>query len=115
MSLLFDENISRNLVGLLALEFPGSVHVATLDMLETPDIDLWNYAAVRGLCVVTKDDDFRQRALLVGPPPKVIWFSVGNASTKLVAGILNSRADAIRLFLNDPEAGLFILTRLADH
>ncbi|MFN7614479.1 MAG: DUF5615 family PIN-like protein, partial [Phycisphaerae bacterium] len=95
--------------------FPGSVHVDYLGMLVSRDSDVLNYAAVHGLCVVTKDDDFRQRALLVGPPPKVIWLSVGNASTKLVAGILNSRADAIRLFLNDPEAGLFILTRLADH
>lgn len=34
--------------------------------------------------VVSKDSDFRQLAFLFGPPPKVMWLRVGNASTARV-------------------------------
>jgi predicted nuclease of predicted toxin-antitoxin system len=36
-----------------------------------------------------EDKDFRQRAFLFGPPPKVIWLDVGNAGT-------NAREDILR-------------------
>lgn len=76
MKLLFDENLSPRLVELLATEFPQSVHVETLGMRGTTDAALWEYAKNHGFAIVSKDNDFRQRAFVHGAPPKDIWLSI---------------------------------------
>ncbi len=74
MKLLFDENLSPRLVELLATEFPQSVHVETLGMCGTTDAELWEYAKTHEFAIVSKDNDFRQRAFVHGAPPKVIGY-----------------------------------------
>ena len=44
MKLLFDENLSRKLVARLAELYPESVHVAEVDLLESPDREIWEFA-----------------------------------------------------------------------
>jgi len=100
MKLLFDENLSPKLIELLAVEFPDSIHVETLNMRGTADATLWEYAKKYGLTIVSKDNDFRQRAFVHGAPPKVIWLSVGNAGTLYVAEFLRTFADRIKSFTN---------------
>jgi predicted nuclease of predicted toxin-antitoxin system len=39
----------------------------------------------------------------------VVWLSVGNAGTEIIARLLCARVDALREFLASPEAGLFVL------
>lgn len=41
----------------------------------------WDYAGFHGFVIVSKDNDFRQLSFLKGPPPKVVWLSIGNAGT----------------------------------
>lgn len=72
MSLLFDQNLSRRLVTLLASEYPGSKHVGGAGLLSADDMTVWRYASGMGLMIVSKDSDFRHMALVQGPPPKVI-------------------------------------------
>lgn len=50
-----------------------------------PDLQIWQYALEHGLTIVSKDNDFRQLSFLYGPPPKVIWLSVGNAGTDIIS------------------------------
>lgn len=109
MSLLFDQNLSRRLVGLLAAEYPGSDHVESVGLLGADDLTLWNFAAGRGLVVVSKDSDFRHLALLHGPPPKVIWLRVGNGSTGVVAALLRARLADVQAFAADPALALLVL------
>jgi predicted nuclease of predicted toxin-antitoxin system len=59
--------------------------------------------------IVSKDNDFRQLSFLYGPPPKVVWLSVGNAGTELIVSLLRARVDVLREFLASPEEGLFVL------
>jgi len=61
MTLLFDQNLSRRLVGLLATEYPGSEHVEHAGLLGADDLNVCQYAARRGLTVVSKDSDFMAR------------------------------------------------------
>ena len=68
--LLFDQNLSYKLCETLAKEFPGCLHVRDARLSSADDAEVWNFAAASGLIVVSKDQDFRQRALLFGPPPK---------------------------------------------
>src|SRR5260370_3391040 len=109
MSLLFDQNLSRRLVALLAVEGPGAEHVEGAGLLGADDLTVWNYASGRGLMVVSKDSDFRHLALLRGPPPKVVWLRVGNGPTAAVATLLRARAADVQAFAADPTSSLLVL------
>ena len=90
MKLLFDENLSPRLVELLAADFPGCTHIELLGMRGAADAAVWDYARENGYTIVSKDNDFRQRAFLHGPPPKVIWLSVGNSGTNRIATLMQA-------------------------
>ncbi len=112
MRLLFDQNLSRHLVGELALVFPESAHVGTLGLDTATDRDLWTYAGEHGYLIASKDSDFRQLAFLLGPPPKALWLRVGNRSTAAIAEILRSSADVIDRFASSEEEALLVLPHL---
>jgi predicted nuclease of predicted toxin-antitoxin system len=111
MKLLFDENLSHRLIDLLADEFPGSAHPRQLGMRGASDTALWEYAREKGFAIVSKDNDFRQRVFLDGPPPKVIWLSIGNAGTAAIADILRSRVAHIEDFDRSAQEGLLVIER----
>ena len=109
MSLLFDQNLSRRLVGLLAVEYPGSEHVEHAGLLGADDDTVWHYAAMHDLIVVSKDADFGHLASLRGPPPKVIWLRVGNGPTAAVAALLRGRVADVIAFAARPASSLLVL------
>lgn len=109
MRLLFDQNLSPRLVGLLAAEFPGSEHIRTPGLAAAPDPAIWAYAAANRFTVVSKDADFQQRALLLGHPPKVVWLRVGNGPTAAVVALLRSRRADLLAFAADPVASFLAL------
>jgi predicted nuclease of predicted toxin-antitoxin system len=110
VKLLFDENISQRLVALLENEFPESRHIEDVVDRGSTDTGIWEVAKARKLMVVSKDNDFRQRALLLGPPPKVIWLDLGNARTAAVANLLRSNVERIRTFSAEDDEGLLVLS-----
>lgn len=60
--------------------------------------------------IATKDGDFRQRAFVAGPPPKVLWLTVGNAGTDEIARLLASQHVEIERFAANYEQALLILS-----
>jgi predicted nuclease of predicted toxin-antitoxin system len=109
VKLLFDENLSPKLVGLLAADFPESRHLEHLGMRGAKDSAIWEHAARHGFTIVSKDDDFRQRAFLLGPPPKIVWLAVGNARTQDVAALLKQSVRQLEAFLATPDEGVLVL------
>lgn len=109
--LLFDQNLAPRLARDLADLFPGSAHVRHLHLHASSDEDIWARAATDQLVIVTKDDDFRQRSFLCGPPPKVIWVRLGNCRTADVAALLRAREADVRSFIDDPQLALLVLGR----
>ena len=109
MKLLFDENLSPKLVERLEEEVPGSLHVESTGPRGQADVHVWEYAARQGFTIVSKDNDFRQLSFLRGPPPKVIWLSVGNAGTEAIADLLLSRLSVVRSFQSNAEESLLVL------
>lgn len=109
MSLLFDQNLSRRLPTLLAVEFPGSEQVLVAGLAAADDRAVWAYAAARGLAVVSKDADFNLLSAALGPPPKVVWLRIGNGPTRAVETLLRTRAADVHAFLADPAAALLEL------
>jgi predicted nuclease of predicted toxin-antitoxin system len=57
------------------------IHVSEMDK-RMPDNEVWNFAREHGYTIITKDSDFSNRILLVGPPPKVIHIRFGNLRLK---------------------------------
>ena len=109
MRLLFDENLSSSLVERLAPDYPGSLHVRSVGLRGKPDVVIWDYAGQNNFLLVSKDNDFRQLSFLKGPPPKVIWLSVGNAGTVAIAWLLRDKLSNIEAFEADADAGLLPL------
>jgi predicted nuclease of predicted toxin-antitoxin system len=110
VKLLFDENVSPKLVGLLEEEYSGSAHVRDLGLRGAPDGRIWDHARENAFVIVSKDDDFRQRSFLQGAPPKVVWLHVGNAGTTPIAELLREQAPRLRRFEDEGESALLILS-----
>jgi predicted nuclease of predicted toxin-antitoxin system len=54
------------------------------------DTEIWNYASVHGLTIVTKDADFSHRAFLQAGGPHVIHVRVGNLKLQELHRYLSS-------------------------
>ncbi|MEN8182716.1 MAG: DUF5615 family PIN-like protein [Myxococcota bacterium] len=111
MKLLFDENLSPRLVGLLGDAYPGSTHVRDAGLTGAADDLIWEHARDHGYAIVSKDDDFRQRSFVEGAPPKVVWLQVGNAGTTAIAALLRETAGRLRAFEGEDESSLLIVRR----
>lgn len=109
MRLLLDQDLSPRLVHALADLHPGSLHVRDVGLAAAPDDEVWTYAAEHGLTIVSKDAEFRQRSFLSGPPPKVVWVSRGNCSTRDIETLLRARGDELAAFERDPDAAVLAL------
>lgn len=109
MKLLFDENLSRRLVPQLSDLFPGSAHLSTVDLLHSPDREIWKFAAAEGFCIVTADADFFELSGRFGPPPKVIWLRHCDYPTGVAERLLRRQAIRIGEFGRDAETGVLSL------
>ncbi|HEX4498081.1 MAG TPA: DUF5615 family PIN-like protein [Thermoanaerobaculia bacterium] len=109
MKLLFDENLSPRLVRRLSSLFPDSRHVDFVGLRGRADETVWDYAETHRFIIISKDNDFRQISFLKGPPPKVVWLSVGNADVRVIGELIQRSYDRIASFAADPEEGLLVL------
>ncbi|MBD2189057.1 DUF5615 family PIN-like protein [Pseudanabaena mucicola] len=96
MRLLFDQNLSRKLVGKLVDLFPNCSHVQFHDLADKTDTETWEFAKNNGFCIVTQDADFAERSRLYRSPPKVIWLRCGNVPTSQIEKILRSGVEVIQ-------------------
>ena len=110
MKLLFDENLSPQLVRLLHDLFPNSVHVRDVGLKAADDPVVWKYAQDNGLIICSKDSDMHQRSFVFGYPPKVVWVRLGNCSTSDVEHCLRRHFVAIEAFAADEHASFLALS-----
>lgn len=102
--LLLDENLTFRLLPGLQADYPGSCHVKDVNLLETDDALVWQWAQRNGFAILTQDADFEQMARLRGQPPKVIYLRFGNNSLLNTISQLRHHRDAIAAFLLHPTA-----------
>ena len=102
MKLLFDENLSPKLPGLLAALFPGSAHVREGGLLGRTDEEVWDYARANDFPIVSKDSDFQQRSLLDGHPPKFVWLRIGNCTRQQLIQLVTTHAEENQIFNSNP-------------
>lgn len=89
------------LPGLLADIFPDSAHVRAIGLRGADDRAIWAYAAAHGFVVVSKDDDFKELAVLQGAPPKLVMIALGNCATAEVESLLRGNVLALNRFAED--------------
>jgi predicted nuclease of predicted toxin-antitoxin system len=109
MKLLFDHNLSPQLVKRLADLFPDSNHVHLLGLSEVQDKIVREYARDNDFLIVTKDADFSDLCLLYGFPPKVVWIRRGNCKTSDIEKLLRDHFDDIQILLADEVMGVLTL------
>ena len=109
MKLLLDQNLSHRLVPVLSAAFPDSAHVRDLGLARARDRDVWDFARTNDFAILTKDSDFAHLSFLLGPPPKVIWVTVGNASTGRIGDVVSDQFHRIREFAADETAAILVL------
>ena len=109
MKLLLDQNLSPRLTKQLAEIYPGSTHVQSVGLDRASDETVWDYARQNDYLIVTKDSDFHERSILLGPPPKVVWIRRGNCSTQQIAQILCNHIADIQTLTSDDQATFLIV------
>jgi predicted nuclease of predicted toxin-antitoxin system len=55
MKPLFNENLSPKLPRLLAMQFPGSLHVRDCSLKGATDEESWEYAGAKPVCAAARD------------------------------------------------------------
>ena len=108
MKLLFDENLSPKLPKLVAAIYAGSQHVRELGLKGKADEEIWRFAGLQNFVIVSKDQDFYQRALFYGAPPKFIWLRLGNCTREDLLSVIQRHERDILAFETSPEAILIL-------
>lgn len=109
MKLLFDNNLSTKLPGLVIVEFPGSVHVSSVGLHRADDRSIWSYAKQHDFTILTKDKDFYYMSRAFGQPPKVVWILRGNMRNNDMIAMIQGRLNTIKQFLASDRALLPLL------
>lgn len=109
MKLLLDQNLSRKIVKQIEEIYPGSCHITLVMPENSADEQIWRYAEEQGCVIVTKDDDFEQKSVLLGHPPKVIWIRLGNCKTAEIVALLCRSQNIIIAFGDDAEKAILPL------
>jgi predicted nuclease of predicted toxin-antitoxin system len=111
MQLLFDQNLPPRLRYTLADVYPDSLHVRDVNLQNSDDSVIWEFARKNHFCIVSKDGDFQRRATLYGSPPKVVWLRVGNCAVTEIESLLLHRSSQIQDFIINTDKDLLIIDR----
>jgi predicted nuclease of predicted toxin-antitoxin system len=107
MKLLLDANISFRLIPDLKLHFQDCFHVDQIGLvIPAKDIEIWHYALLNHLLIITNDEDFLNLANVKGFPPKVILLRTGNQSNLYIKDLLIRHKQVIEDFLKLIETGV---------
>jgi predicted nuclease of predicted toxin-antitoxin system len=112
MKFLFDQNISHRILKLLPEKFKNSTHVKSENLINFPDMEIWEYAKKNDFIIVTQDSDFNELNYLHGFPPKIIWIRTGNLRTSAILNILVDHFNEIEKFVEDRNYGCFEIIRI---
>lgn len=106
--MLFDQNISFRIIKKFEDVFPEAKQVGQLNLYNSSDIEIWNFAKENDFSIVTFDSDFIDISALKGHPPKIVWLRYGNTSTENIAEALKKQHSIIIEFLSSSDESAFL-------
>ena len=77
-------------------------HIFELGFVQARDLTIFRAAGAASAIVITKDSDFVRLLEAHGPPPQVLWITIGNAGNEELWDLLERHWLSIRKLL---EAG----------
>lgn len=112
MTLWLDAHLSPSLSGWLSARFDVNAYaVRDLGLRDASDASIFAAARSARAVVVTKDADFVTLLDRLGPPPSVIWLTVGNTSNTRLREILEETLPAALRMLQGGES----IVEIQDH
>ena len=111
MKFLLDQNISFRVSQILNSNFIECKHISDVGLVNSIDLEIWNYAKTINFIIVTHDTDFDDFAVKNGHPPKIIRLNTGNISSDMTAEIIIKHINEIESFIANNEMSLLLLTK----
>jgi predicted nuclease of predicted toxin-antitoxin system len=75
---LVDNQLPSALAKMLVSRGHEAIHVLDVRLDTATDTEIWKYAAANSLVLITKDEDFPQRASRSDASVQVVWVRLGN-------------------------------------
>lgn len=94
MKFLVDNQLPAVLARWLSAKGLEAVHVLDLRLNDSDDEQIWAHAAAHGLVVISKDDDFQNRATHRGTV-QVVWVRLGNCRNKALLDTFEQQLPAV--------------------
>ena len=95
MKFLVDHQLPPALARYLTQRGHESAHLLDLGMEGSDDIQIWNYAANHGYCVVSKDEDFLHLSIAHPNGPGLVWIRLGNCRTIPLIAAMDQHLNAL--------------------
>ncbi len=78
MNFLIDNQLPPALARFIEAEFNApAMHVVDVALRDSSDAEVWEYASIHDLILVSKDEDFVDMSLR-NPTARLIWVRIGN-------------------------------------
>jgi predicted nuclease of predicted toxin-antitoxin system len=100
MRFLVDAQLPPALAHWLPQQGHVAHHIEEVDLRHAEDVDIWNRALVDGAIIITKDEDFAERAARDANGPVIVWLRVGNSTNRALFEWLNPRWADVTELLN---------------
>lgn len=91
MNFVVDAQLPPGLVRWLADKGHAAEHVQELGLHDAEDIAIWNHAVSVSAVIVTKDEDFAERAARTQGAPTIVWLRIGNSTNQALFKWLEPR------------------------
>lgn len=89
MTLWIDAQLSPQLADWLSETFDiEAIAVRDLGLRDAEDAEIFDAAREAGAVVLTKDQDFVDMVARRGPPPQLLWITIGNTSNASLKRVL---------------------------
>lgn len=90
MKLWVDAQLSPALAPWIASTFPEvqAYSLKWLGLRDATDNEVFLAARAEGAVILSKDVDFVELLVRLGPPPQIIWLACGNTSNRVLRALL---------------------------
>ena len=109
MFILLNNHFSYRLSNILVSAYGTVNHVKDYHLGTASDQEIWRFAGQQNGVIISKDMDFYHLLNRYGPPPKLIWIRIGNATTQQIADLLINQSVKVQNFLSDASLSLLQL------